>query len=406
MCVPCEISLYTCIDPEPPDMTPEEYILLYEKHAAGQCTPEEAERLKNYQDGFQLVDLPWRSEAGDKEEIRKQLLSRLHADIAPRKPGMFWLRYRKYAAAAVVLLVTASSIIFFRSKQQSPADTAATTQVLAKLDKVVPGSNRATLLVDGEPAIALDAVHAGILVKQGDATIAKQQNGELRYATTNGAPLLPNSAAPATYNRVSTPRGGQYRLTLSDGTKVWLNAASSLRFPIAFTGNARTVELTGEAYFEVARDERRPFRVKTSQMAVDVLGTHFNVSAYPDDVATTTTLLEGAVRLTSPKEDIRLKPGQAAVHMDKGFRLHPANGSDAIAWKEGYFVFDNENIQSIMKKIARWYDVSVVYEGNVDVKDFGGTVSRYSSVASVLKALQLTGTVRFRQEGRRIVVMP
>lgn len=381
-------------------MTPEEYVELYEKNAAGKCSEEEKKALESYQDQFSLVNQPWASAMGETSDVRKQILYRLHEQIKPARKSFFMRR--SLAIAAVVFLIASGVVIFF-SGESNRDEMSSQPKVVAIADEVVPGKNRATLTLDGEPAISLDEVKNGLLVQQGNITISKRADGHLVYSSI----VNEKSAIKPVFNKVVTPRGGQYQLVLADGTKVWLNAASSLRFPVAFSGKSRLVQLEGEAYFEVAKNSKFPFVVKTKQMNVDVLGTHFNVSAYADEDVVRTTLLEGSVRLTAAAKKAMLKPGEQAVFgKDQNLQVMKANAEDAVAWKNGYFVFDNENIQSIMRKVSRWYDVSVVYKGNIDQKEFGGTVSRFNSVSSVLKSLELTGTVHFKQEGRRIIVMP
>ncbi|MBG6234780.1 ferric-dicitrate binding protein FerR (iron transport regulator) [Pedobacter sp. CAN_A7] len=381
-------------------MTPEEYIELYEKNAAGKCSAEEKRALESYQDQFSLVDQPWTSAMGEKSDVRMQILSRLHEQVKPAHQS--FLSRRSLAIAAVGLMIATGGILFF-SGERDMNEVSAQPKVLAIVDEVLPGKNRATLILDGKPAISLDEVKNGLLVQQGNISIAKLADGHLVYSSTASE----KSALKPVFNKVMTPRGGQYQLVLADGTKVWLNAASSIRFPVAFIGKSRIVQLEGEAYFEVAKNGKMPFIVELKKMNVDVLGTHFNVSAYDDEEEVRTTLLEGSVRLTTAAKKAMLKPGEQAVYAkNQSLKVTKANVEDAIAWKNGYFVFDNENIHSIMRKVSRWYDVSVVYKGNIDQKEFGGTVSRFTSVSSVLKSLELTGTVHFKKEGRRITVMP
>ena len=393
MCVPCTICLYK-------SMTPEEYLDLYEKNAAGQCSPEESAALESYQDHFTLVDQPWTPAMGEKAEVRIQILNRLHEQVKPvRHP----LQSGRSLAVAAVVLMIGGLVLMFYSRERNVNFISTQPKVVAIIDEVLPGKNKATLTVDGAAAISLGEVKNGLLVQQGNITIAKQSDGHLVYSgSVNG-----ESGVKPVYNSVVTPRGGQYQMILADGTKVWLNAASSLRFPTAFSGKSRMVHLEGEAYFEVARNAKMPFVITTKKMNVDVLGTHFNVSAYDDEEVVSTTLLEGSVRLTVDAKKATLKPGeQAVIGKSQKLLVNMVNVEDAIAWKNGYFVFDNENIQSIMRKVARWYDVSIVYKGNIDQKEFGGTVSRFNSVSSVLKSLEMTGTVHFKKEGRRITVMP
>jgi len=379
-------------------MTPEELLKLQQKYFAGECSAEELEQLMNYEDDFQLIDTPWMPEVGDQQQIKQQLLTKLHESMD--EPAKRSYRFKYYYAAAAVLILGLFTLIFYatQSNEQLQFQTAKTNQ---HKDLITPGSNKATLTLSDGTVVNLSDASTGLVSNQGNVTVGKTADGKLVYQvkSTGNQPLI--------YNTISTPRGGEYQIVLPDGTKVWLNAASSLRFPSAFTGAERKVELTGEAYFEVAKNKNQPFKIDVNQMGIEVLGTHFNVNAYPDEASIKTTLLEGSVKLSSAGIQKLLKPGQqASLGSQSGFNIRQVNVEEAVAWKNGYFIFDNENIQDIMRKVSRWYDVDVVYQGKIDEGNFGGTVSRSNSVEGVLKSLELTGTVHFKTEGRRITVMP
>ena len=209
-----------------------------------------------------------------------------------------------------------------------------------------------------------------------------------------------------TYNTLSTPRGGQYMLTLEDGTKVWLNAASSIKYPSAFSAGERTVELTGEAYFEVAKDAGRPFAVKVNGMAVNVLGTHFNVMAYGNEEATAVTLLEGAVNVTKDKDKVSLRPGQQALLKTGGALkvINNVNLEETVAWKNGYFQLDHTKLAVLMRQVERWYNVDVVYEGKIPNRQFGGKIYRNSDIKDVIKILEVS-KVYSRTEGDKIIIL-
>jgi hypothetical protein len=391
--------------PKQPDyilsMTQQDFIDLYEKYISGNCTPDEIKQLEAYRDGFQLRDLPWIAEMGDKQEVKREILSKLNTGITP--PGKKTFKNYWIAAAAAIAIFTIGLVLMLEQKAQLSPDKLVKNPSSAGKGPVVPGFNKATLTLSDGSNIDLNDSKNGTLSKQGGVSVGKLGDGKLVY-DINGAKT---KKAAVLYNTITTPRGGQYQVVLSDGTKVWLNAASSLKFPAIFTGNERNVELSGEAYFEVAKNKDKPFKVAVNNMNIEVLGTHFNVNAYNDENAIKTTLLEGSVKLKTGNQQAYLKPGQqATLGQQQMFNIRPVNTEDAVAWKNGYFVFNNENIQSIMKKISRWYDVEVVYEGKVDERDFGGTASRFGSVTEVLKLLELTGTVHFKMEGRRITVMP
>lgn len=334
---------------------------------------------------------------GKKNEIWQTILLRLRPAL-PQQKRSPKIRFIRWAAAASLLLFTSIGIIYFL-RRQAPLSSS----VIVKQDKnnVLPGSNKAVLTLANGAHIVLDNAGKGLLTRQGGTTISKTANGQILYKQETHKNDL------AEYNMITTPRGGQYEVILPDGTKAWLNAASSLRFPTAFIGKERSVELTGEAYFEVVKNKSMPFKVSANGVEVKVLGTHFNVMAYSDEKEVKTTLLEGSVKLSKGSQQVLLSPGQqgTAGEYQTAFNIKEVDVENEIAWHNGLFVFDNENIQTIMKQISRWYDVDVVFHKDAAIQNFGGTVSRFKDVSEVLKALELTGLVHFKIEGRRIMVM-
>jgi ferric-dicitrate binding protein FerR (iron transport regulator) len=217
-----------------------------------------------------------------------------------------------------------------------------------------------------------------------------------------------SGTAKESFHTLVTPRGGQYQLLLPDGSKVWLNAASSVRFPTSFSGKERHVELTGEAYFEIAKDASRPFRVDApGGMQVEVLGTHFNIMSYTDENAINTTLLEGSVKVREGSVSSLLRPGEQASlnKASDGISVSNADVDETIAWKNGLFRFEGATIEAVMKQIARWYDVEVIYKGSVS-KHFRGMISRSVDISQVIKMLELTSEVHFKIDGKTITVMP
>jgi ferric-dicitrate binding protein FerR (iron transport regulator) len=265
---------------------------------------------------------------------------------------------------------------------------------------VLPGGNRALLTLANGSSIVLDSAADGILAQQGNTRIKKLNGGQIVYSVPGMKPEA------VFYNVLTTPRGGQYRLALPDGSQVWLNAASSIRYPTAFTGRERRVEITGEAYFEIAKNPQMPFYVKVNDMQVEVLGTHFNVMAYANEDAVRTTLLEGSVKVNRGSSTVFLKPGQQSALGEKGAVsvIDGADTEEAVAWKNGLFEFDNVSIETVLRQISRWYDVDVQYEGNTMPSHFGGQISRYSNLSQVLKILELSG-IHFRIEGKRLIVL-
>ena len=308
-----------------------------------------------------------------------------------RKHINWWRRIA--AAAAVLVLISAGLYGWLQKGDWKPEP------VIARHNDVPPGTNKAVLHLADGTVVTLDSA-GNQVIRQGGTTI-NQQNGQLRYNAND-----PNATA-VSFNTLATPRGGQYSVTLPDGSKVWLNSASSLRFPTAFTGPERKVELTGEAYFEVAKNAKQPFKVTLEdKTTIEVLGTHFNVNAYKDEPAISTTLLEGAVRLTNGKERITIKPGERAQLKEGGtkFVIDRPDVERVVAWKNGFFQFNGDNITMIMKQLSRWYDIEPVYAGNMNMKDYSGYISRNSNISEVLKMLELTNEIKFKVEGRKVTV--
>jgi ferric-dicitrate binding protein FerR (iron transport regulator) len=268
---------------------------------------------------------------------------------------------------------------------------------------VMPGRNRATLTLANGQQILLDSVEKGVLAMQGPSKVVKGDNGKLFYQASG------SQVAEATYNVLTTPRSGQYQLTLPDGSKVWLNNVSSLRYPTSFQGKERTVELSsGEAYFEVAQDASRPFVVEVRDETVKVLGTNFNVMAYPEEGGTQTTLLSGAVQVQTRNATIRLKPDeQAQVNAGGEIKvLKDVASQDIVSWKDGFFYFGRAaSFEAVMRQLARWYDVEVVYDGKAPDIEFGGKIDRSLPLDDLLKFLD-KNQIHFRLEGRKLIVLP
>lgn len=305
--------------------------------------------------------------------------------------------WKRVGSAAAILLVAGLGYYFFRPEQLT------ITTAVAKMQDVSPGANKAVLTLGNGKKISITDAKDGELANQAGISIKKTADGQLVYRVDDVGTAGKNPV----FNTIETPRGGQYQIVLPDGTKVWLNAASSLKFPASFSGLAsRKVELNGEAYLEVAKDKKHPFIVKTPQQEVEVLGTHFNVNTYSDEDAIKTTLLEGAVLVhLEGQKDIRLAPGQqSAIRKASPATVSVVDVNEAIAWKKGNFEFNNENVYQIMRKVARWYDVQVIYEGEIPLSTMEGTMSRFQNVSKILDIMQSTGLVKFRIEGRKIYV--
>ncbi|WP_183561463.1 FecR family protein [Mucilaginibacter sp. SP1R1] len=303
--------------------------------------------------------------------------------------------------AALLIFLSAVSFYFLsdKKKQSENQQSAANAQI-------VPGSNKATLTLANGKVIVLDSVANGVCAKSGRTVVDKTPKGELIYRTLADSGNS-NVNAAVVYNTLSTPRGGQYQVKLPDGTNVWLNSSSSLSYPVEFKGNERRVKLTGEAYFEVAKNKEKPFYVSADNAEIKVLGTHFNIAAYNDDDELTTTLLEGAVQVNKNSKQAFLKPGQQAVIKNSAdfIAVSEAEVNSAMAWKNGYFVFDDDNLVTIMKKVSRWYDVDIEYQHHFENQRFGGTFYRSKNITELLHNLEKIGKVHFKVTGRRITVM-
>jgi ferric-dicitrate binding protein FerR (iron transport regulator) len=305
----------------------------------------------------------------------------------------------RVSAAAVILLVclTGAWYLFFNKKE---AQIAGKGIFPALNNDIAPGGNKATLTMADGTTVTLTDMKNGALPNQGSTKVIKLNDGQLVYNASNAA------VVQTAYNTISTPRGGKYHVILPDGSNVWLNAASSIRFPTAFTGRERNVEITGEVYFEVAKNKAMPFTVKAGDAKVEVLGTHFNVMAYTDEASLKTTLLEGSVKVYQGNKAVIIKPGQQAKINSGGNDIAVFDNVDTdevVAWKNDMFLFNNSGIEIIMRQISRWYDVEVNYEGRITTDHFTGKVSRNFTASQVLKILELSD-IHFTITGKKIIV--
>jgi len=383
------------------------FFSLLDKYRDGTATDAEKALVEAYYRRLEMAgstELSPEEEAALKEALYKKITDNIKEEenkIVPVVP----LKRKNYslvaAAAALVITVGAGGYYWLANKpaKQVPQKPVA----VVKPHDLPPGRDAAILTLADGKKIVLDSA-SGAISQQGNVTVLNV-NGMLSYAPTKKA-----NEDEVVYNTVSTARGNQYQLVLSDGTKVWLNSASSLRFPASFTGNSRDVELDGEGYFEVVKNAAKPFHVKTRTQDIEVLGTHFNVNAYNDEETIKTTLLEGSVRVQSAvgnRQSAILKPGeQAIVGNDEGASIHISNDVDldqVIAWKNGWFEFENTDLRMIMRQVSRWYDVDVAYEIKPCNERYGGRISRNLNLSSILKMLESYG-VHFRLEGKKLIV--
>lgn len=319
--------------------------------------------------------------------------------------------WTKYAAAAAILFL-AGGLGYYILTNHLPNGSPAITSAPGANNVVPLHTRQASLTLANGASIALDSITTGTLAHQNGAVVLKSGQGRLAYRQT--PPENTPTSKPA-YNTLRTPKGSDYQLVLSDGTHVWLNAASSITFPVAFTGNTREVSITGEAYFEVSGNAAAPFRVKVNDAVIEVLGTHFNISAYTEDHTVTATLLEGAVRVVKGDNKLLLRPGQQALFSsgNDAIRLIPhAEEEAAVAWKNGVFDFRNQDIETVMNQIGRWYNMEIIYDGAKPQAPIIGMMSRSTDLVTALKSLELTSGIHFRieagqhNETGKIIVQP
>jgi len=383
-------------------MTEDQYLSLCEKYFRGACTLQEEHMLAAYQEEQGLSDLRITKE--EEERLGKILRERVSNSIKtgsttdnPPRIRMFKWQLAAAIAAALLVFVYLGTIFFKTEKPKGSVNFAKKKEI--KVKDFLPGSVNAVLTLSNGESIKLDSSRNGIIGRNGNANISKSGNGLVISADGKNLNNI--------LNKITVPRGGKYDITLSDGTRVWLNSSSSLSFPTAFIGKERKVLLTGEAYFEVAKNKEMPFKVNVGgKQEVEVLGTHFNITAFAEEQNITTTLLEGAVKISYNKTSTLIKPGQMAVNtMQQKLKVLPADLEEVMAWKNDMFIFNNENIVSIMKKISRWYDVDVEYKGDVSGVNFDGNYSRSKGLKSLLRNIELTDKVRFITEERRVTVI-
>jgi len=328
--------------------------------------------------------------------IEQNVLSKINekANVSRVRYISFFRRYRT-AVAIVFLFVITGAVWLLQRKGEDRDDIGKTDQVL-EID-IAPGTNGAILTLDNGEQIILDSVHDGLIARQGNSNIIKKEDGLSYQSNANGNAIV--------YNTITTPRGRQYpNLILADGSKVWLDAGSSIRFPVAFTGSQREVEITGQVWFDVVHNNEMPFKVIAKGVEINDLGTQFNVNAYGDEALLKVTLLQGIVRIQTST----LTPGQQAQVSSAG-QLQLVNNVDLeeiMAWKNGYFNFHNADIKAVMRELSRWYDIDVSFEGNVPDQQFNGEIGRSLSLKEVLDGLAFTN-VKFKiEEGRKLIILP
>jgi hypothetical protein len=371
--------------------------LLFERYLNNHASREEtAELFQYFQDTNNKEALEQmienQLESRDKEElIDKMILDRVFGkidlDTEPQNiTSPTWYKITG-VAAAIILIISISYLFLNRSTYNDHTATI-----------IEPGRDKATLVLSSGKTIVLEDVANGKLTEELGTTIEKTEKGGINYKIEG------NTDVRIAMNLLNVPKGGQFQITLSDGTKVWLNSNSSLKYPSAFSASERRVELKGEAYFEVSKNKQKPFIVETSLQKVEVLGTKFNINAYDDESSTQTSLAEGSVRVSCKNNTTLLKPGQQSTLTDQNIAVRSTNLDQVLDWKNGDFNFSNNNLKEIMRKISRWYNIEVIFEGPISQETYVAQISRKKRLNDVLRALQLSGSIKYSIRNNKLYI--
>jgi len=364
-------------------MEQERLNLLIEKYHSANLSTEEKEELDNW---FHELSIPesdineWIADANGEEVVANEMFSDfVNRKIQPRRSNR--LIYFKWAAAAVfAACLFGAGYYLLTTKNTAPSKQT----IVSNERKIVPGGNKATLTLASGETIILEDVQKGSVATQGDIAINKVADGSIVYDASGKKDV----GEEIVYNVLTTPVGGQYHITLSDGTGVWLNASSSIKYPSKFIGSERRVEITGEAYFEVVHNASVPFRVLAGKQMIEDIGTAFNINSYDNEPTLKTTLVEGKAKVTSNSESLMLDPGQQTQLNPNDQKLRLVSGVDVgevIAWKNGLFKFNNASLPEVMRQVARWYNVKVQYEGKMENRKFNGEIARRTSLQEMLE---------------------
>ncbi|WP_205512393.1 FecR family protein [Longitalea arenae] len=340
----------------------------------------------------QLHEIEGTREAA-KDRVKEMLFP--GALVTPIKRAAY-SSWKTVAAAVVVTAVVGTGAWFLLNKEKPQQMAVVQPTAHASQQDIAPGSYKAQLILDDGSAIVLDSANAGKLAQQGNMQVVSR-DGQLVYQQGTA------SEKKVLYNTLKTARGQMYPVKLSDGSAVWLNSSSSIRFPVAFIEQERRVEITGEAYFEIAHNDRKPFTVRVNGVDVQVVGTVFNINSYADESSLRTTLLKGAVKVKQGDQQVLIKPGEQAEVKEEKISVKKADVEHEVAWKHGIFDFKNDNLSTIMRQISRWYDIDVVYEGTVPDKRISGGIYRNSNLSEVLKILEGLN-VKFEISGKKLVI--
>ena len=362
---------------------------LIKKYLDGTANSDEEALLENWYDQTAL-DKADEQISPDYSTIERKILTALRNKQRPAPVKKLW---PQFAAAASILLLLAAGLFYYKSTQYN-------NQTLIVQKDILPGGNKAILTLANGKKIILNTIANGSTINLGNMTISKTHSGQVTYQASNAKP----STTGVTNNTITTPKGGEWRVILADGTNVWLNASSEITFPQSFQGGERVVRVKGEAYFEVAKDKAHPFIIKCDQQEIKVLGTHFNVNVYRDEPTAKTTLLEGSVQVSVNDQKLVIAPGEQVIKGINGLMKAQSVDLEAVmAWKNGLFHFENADVKTLMRQLTRWYDIEVEYEGQVTGYKFAGDLRRDTSLDNVLKILE-QGGIHFRMEGRKLIV--
>lgn len=389
-------------------MSEKELTDLIDRYLSGEVTEQEKRQVELWYESFDKISMDYMT--ADRKKLKAYLrrsLKAVHLKIEGQKrkqrltinkPAASTRRFRAAAAAAAILLLIGGGIYLTGIYVRAPEEQLSQQR---PEEKIQPGGNKAILTLSSGRSIVLDSTSNGLITTQGGAKVIKSNKGQLTYQRVM-------SSEEQLYNTITTPRGGQYQVILPDGSKVWLNSVSSIRFPTEFNGESRKIEITGEVYLEVAHDTRRPFIVSSRQVDITVLGTRFNIMAYEDEPAVTTTLVEGSVKISIPGNPASriIRPDQQAS-VDFGGREIKVTHVDAArvaGWIDGLLSLKECSVKEFMNQLSRWYDVDIEYSGKIPSQKFGGLINRNAPLPDVLSALD-AGGIHTKLQGKKLVVL-
>ncbi|MFD2556892.1 FecR family protein [Sphingobacterium tabacisoli] len=363
-------------------MTKREIKKLLRRYTSGAASRSERDAVESW---YTSVEYDNRLQVQEYEQAKESVWNNINPHQRSRR------RFLRYAG--IFIMLCSISLLYYSIYRDNTVDT------LAETSEITPGGNRAVLVLGSKDSVNLSQLTTGDIIRHEGIKIEKLSDGTISYETDSTTNDI------ASINKLIVPRGGQYRIVLSDGSIVSINSESTIEFPSQFTGNERRIKMLGEGYFEVAKNKNKPFIVESKGQKVTVLGTKFNIKAYPNDTHTLTTLLEGKVEVSFSKGNAILLPGDQSIFDGKNIKILSAKTASEISWKDELFVFDSEPLESIMQKIARWYDVDIVFDNReLEKKQFTGTISKHNQIGQVLNLLEMTGKVKFTIRNKTIYI--